>query len=215
MEGQFVKWDDPQKLDGMTGHAGEFPNCRCYPEPVVPREDENGARAGVYRPALPTRAQERNAGEKRLLSVWERQEGSQVVPHMPGEPLVNVDKAVIPPEKLTTYALDHNHPRGRDKALAFYRALGFENTPKHRAELMRQVLEQVTQHEAVRIEGTKPGVGEQFQVRMPVIGPNGKTVVVKTNWIYDRKGSGIQNTAPRLTSIMVRKRRGNNNDGAS
>ncbi len=35
MEGVFVEWDKPQALDGMTGHAGEFPNCRCYPEVVV------------------------------------------------------------------------------------------------------------------------------------------------------------------------------------
>lgn len=36
MEGQFVRWDSPPTLDNMTGHAGEFPNCRCYAEPVVP-----------------------------------------------------------------------------------------------------------------------------------------------------------------------------------
>lgn len=36
MEGQFVRWDSPPKLDGLTGHAGALPNCRCYPEPVLP-----------------------------------------------------------------------------------------------------------------------------------------------------------------------------------
>jgi SPP1 gp7 family putative phage head morphogenesis protein len=36
MEGKFVRWDDPPTLDGMTGHAGQFPNCRCYPEVVLP-----------------------------------------------------------------------------------------------------------------------------------------------------------------------------------
>ncbi|MGO4412479.1 phage minor head protein [Cupriavidus sp. KB_39] len=36
MEGKFVAWDDPPTLDGMKGHAGQFPNCRCYPEPVIP-----------------------------------------------------------------------------------------------------------------------------------------------------------------------------------
>lgn len=38
MEGVMVKWDEPPTLDGMTGHAGEFPNCRCYAEPVLPQE---------------------------------------------------------------------------------------------------------------------------------------------------------------------------------
>lgn len=36
MNGKFVRWDSPPTLDKMTGHAGAFPNCRCYPEPVIP-----------------------------------------------------------------------------------------------------------------------------------------------------------------------------------
>jgi SPP1 gp7 family putative phage head morphogenesis protein len=36
MEGKFVRWDEPPTLDGMTGHAGCLPNCRCYPEVVIP-----------------------------------------------------------------------------------------------------------------------------------------------------------------------------------
>lgn len=39
MNGQYVDWAKPPTLDGMTGHAGQFPNCRCYPEPVVPEQD--------------------------------------------------------------------------------------------------------------------------------------------------------------------------------
>lgn len=38
MEGKFVPWNSPPELDGMTGHAGALPNCRCYPEPVLPAE---------------------------------------------------------------------------------------------------------------------------------------------------------------------------------
>jgi len=36
MNGKFVEWDKPPTLDGMTGHAGALPNCRCYAEPVIP-----------------------------------------------------------------------------------------------------------------------------------------------------------------------------------
>lgn len=39
MEGRFVAWNDPPTLDGMTGHAGALPNCRCYPEPVLEGDD--------------------------------------------------------------------------------------------------------------------------------------------------------------------------------
>lgn len=37
MQGKFVPWDKKPVLDGMTGHAGEFPNCRCYTQPIIPR----------------------------------------------------------------------------------------------------------------------------------------------------------------------------------
>lgn len=36
MEGKFVPWSDPPTLDKLTGHAGCLPNCRCWPEPVIP-----------------------------------------------------------------------------------------------------------------------------------------------------------------------------------
>jgi SPP1 gp7 family putative phage head morphogenesis protein len=40
MEGQFVRWDSPPILDGLTGHAGALPNCRCFCEPVIPMPGE-------------------------------------------------------------------------------------------------------------------------------------------------------------------------------
>jgi SPP1 gp7 family putative phage head morphogenesis protein len=36
MNGKFVPWNHPPTLDNLTGHAGALPNCRCYPEPVIP-----------------------------------------------------------------------------------------------------------------------------------------------------------------------------------
>lgn len=38
MAGRFVAWDSPPTVDGMIGHAGQFPNCRCYPIPIIPDE---------------------------------------------------------------------------------------------------------------------------------------------------------------------------------
>ncbi|MCY1351943.1 phage head morphogenesis protein, SPP1 gp7 family [compost metagenome] len=37
MEGKFVPWSTPPTLDKLTGHAGCLPNCRCWPEPVIPK----------------------------------------------------------------------------------------------------------------------------------------------------------------------------------
>ena len=38
MEGRYVRWDTPPKTDKSLDpyHAGCGPNCRCYPEPVLP-----------------------------------------------------------------------------------------------------------------------------------------------------------------------------------
>lgn len=39
MQGMIFSWDNPPTLsDGMTGHPGTFPNCRCYAEPIFADE---------------------------------------------------------------------------------------------------------------------------------------------------------------------------------
>lgn len=35
MRGKIVYWNDPPTLDGLTGHAGTVPNCRCYAAPII------------------------------------------------------------------------------------------------------------------------------------------------------------------------------------
>ncbi|QHM71287.1 hypothetical protein C7M51_01573 [Mixta intestinalis] len=37
MKDKFVRWDNPPTLDGMTGHAGCLPNCKCYPDVQIPK----------------------------------------------------------------------------------------------------------------------------------------------------------------------------------
>jgi uncharacterized protein with gpF-like domain len=36
MEGKMLRWDDPPEIDGYRGLPGEFANCRCFCEPLVP-----------------------------------------------------------------------------------------------------------------------------------------------------------------------------------
>lgn len=39
LQGKIFSWDKPPTLDdGMTGHPGEFPNCRCFAEPIFDEE---------------------------------------------------------------------------------------------------------------------------------------------------------------------------------
>lgn len=47
MDGVIVFWKHEKPLrDGMRGHAGEFPNCRCTPQPIL---DENDLTESWYR----------------------------------------------------------------------------------------------------------------------------------------------------------------------
>jgi SPP1 gp7 family putative phage head morphogenesis protein len=40
LDGMKFSWAQPPTLDdGMTGHPGTFPNCRCYAEPILPDLD--------------------------------------------------------------------------------------------------------------------------------------------------------------------------------
>lgn len=41
MDGKIIAYNSPPTLiDGTTGHAGTFPNCRCYQEPILDPELE-------------------------------------------------------------------------------------------------------------------------------------------------------------------------------
>ncbi|MCL1939547.1 MAG: phage minor head protein [Desulfovibrionaceae bacterium] len=198
MEGVFVKWTEPPTLDGMTGHAGEFPNCRCYPEPVIPREDDGG----VYKPPLQTAAEARNSGQKTLYSQWERTEGSAVIPHVPGSPLVGVDRVEFDKYgKLTKYSLNPEHSRGKDKARVWRSSIGV--TQEHADMIHDQVMAFLPYAEAV--PEYRDGFGERFKVLVPVTGPNGKTVDVVTAWMYDTdKSTGRKiSVRPRLISIFI------------
>lgn len=193
MEGRFVRWDQPPTLDGMTGHAGEFPNCRCYPEPVVPESS-----GGVAPSPMPTQAEEMESGEHKLRSQWERQEFNPVTPHMDGQPLHNVDRAGFALDKLTRYSMDPASPGGRSKARVWARALGMDKS--HAKDVERQVLDKLPSLPAYRDKADEHG--ERFRVQVPVEGPNGRTVDVTTAWIYKRNKTGVS-TKPRLVTCFV------------
>lgn len=39
MNGRIIAWEEPPEVDpGYRYHAGMFPNCRCYPEPILEEE---------------------------------------------------------------------------------------------------------------------------------------------------------------------------------
>ncbi|MDD3310963.1 DUF6883 domain-containing protein [Pseudodesulfovibrio sp.] len=194
MEGKFVRWDSPPTLDGMTGHAGESPNCRCYPEPVI---HEGAARKAVPSP-LPTQEQEKASGEIKRRSQWERVESHPMIPHTEGRALHNVERADFALDKLTRYSMDLDHPSGRDKARVWQAALGMNKD--HAQEVRQQIMSRIADYPALR--DLTDEHGERFTVLVPVTGPNGRTVDVTTAWIY-KAGNGSVSSKPRLVTCFV------------
>lgn len=195
-EGKYVPWDKPPTLDGMTGHAGEYPYCRCYTEPVIPKGDGNRKTFAV---SLPTQAQEKAGGTQRLLTQWEKSAGAEVVRHVPGAPLYNAERAFVPTGKISGYSLNPEHSSGKHKARKFKAALGF--TPRHVRELEEKLLAGLPAVKADR-DGFTPQGAEKFVALVPITGPNGKTIEVKSVWQYVRKGMA-SSTRPQLITVYI------------
>nr|DAI69726.1 MAG TPA: minor capsid protein [Caudoviricetes sp.] len=105
--------------------------------------------------------------------------------------------AKIPDEKLTEYALNFEHPIGKEKAKAFKEALGY--TKESYTDLKTKILDSFDEKELVYKREDK--YGKRYEQIMQITGPNGKTANVLTAWIKDN-----DNAEPRLTSIYVDKR---------
>lgn len=105
--------------------------------------------------------------------------------------------AKIPDEKLTEYALNFEHPTGKEKAKAFKEALGY--TKESYTDLKTKILDSFDEKELVYKREDK--YGKRYEQIMQITGPNGKTANVLTAWIKDN-----DNAEPGLTSIYVDKR---------
>ena len=93
--------------------------------------------------------------------------------------LPSVDNAVINPNKLTGYALNPEHPVGRNKARVFESALGYNQS--NADDLMKQIYDKLPSSKAVL--GKLDQYGQRYTVDIPIIGSNGNTVNVRTGWI--------------------------------
>lgn len=102
--------------------------------------------------------------------------------------------------KLEGYALNPDHPTGKNKARVFKSALGF--TQADAAELERQIREKAPYHEAIK--GRRDKYGQRWTVRIPIEGNNGRTATVETGWIVRP-----DKLEPELTTAFVMKERKN------
>ncbi len=97
---------------------------------------------------------------------------------------------------MTEYALNPDHPVGGNKARVFESALGYNQS--NADDLMKQIYEKLPNGEAVL--GTLDVHGQRYSVDIPITGPNGNTVNVRTSWII-RPDSDV----PELTSLYVKQ----------
>jgi hypothetical protein len=109
--------------------------------------------------------------------------------------LANADKAVIDPNKVTSYALNTGHPVGGNKAKVFESALGYNQSNAN--ELISKIQAGAKTNTAVL--GKADNHGQRITIDMPITGANGKTAIVRTGWIYDPGSS-----TPRLTTLYVK-----------
>ena len=107
-----------------------------------------------------------------------------------------VDRIYIDPRKFTEYALNPSHPRGGHKARVFKSALGYD--VQSYENLKSQIESQALDAEAT--EGIVDKHGQRYVVDIPIKGPSGNEVLVRTCWSVP---PGMKEA--RLTTLIVRK----------
>lgn len=110
------------------------------------------------------------------------------------DPLRNFSGARGIAEKLSTYSLNADHPSGKNKAVVFEQALGYNSV--NASDLEAEIRRNLPQYKATNHRATKHG--EMFDVIMLVRGANGNIQPVLTAWIYDPG-----ETTPRMVTAYV------------
>ncbi|MDZ4834937.1 MAG: hypothetical protein SGJ27_14260 [Candidatus Melainabacteria bacterium] len=107
--------------------------------------------------------------------------------------LPNADRAFIEIEKLRSYCLNLQHPRGKNKARVFASLLGL--APDDSEVLRDAILKAALVEEAGH--GERDGFGQRYTVDFQMAGPK-KNVTVRSAWIIR-----TEEDFPRLTSCYI------------
>lgn len=176
-----------------SGNAAEVINCRCillqrakwaWDQKELDRLKERASFYGL------DKTKSFDEFNKKYIGTVENSKGNKIKMDLQFF-------AKIPDEKLTEYALNFEHPTGKEKAKAFKEALGY--TKESYTDLKTKILDSFDEKELVYKREDK--YGKRYEQIMQITGPNGKTANVLTAWIKDN-----DNAEPRLTSIYVDKR---------
>lgn len=129
------------------------------------------------------------------LAAWTKSVSGKAVAAFEKHKLPNYKQAVIPDEKLSGYALNINHPTGKNKAIAFEKYLGYNINNKDM--LIKEI--RAGLRENIATERKRTEHGRPFEVKMRIKGANGKYANVKSAWQIDNDSD-----VPRLISIYVK-----------
>ena len=106
------------------------------------------------------------------------------------EKLKGAEKAQGISKKLLSYALNTEHEDGKNKAIVFESALGYN---KDNADLLeKEIRRGLDTYKAVKKAETE--YGEKYEVMMMVTGANGKRAPVATVWMVDEKSTRMVTT---------------------
>ena len=115
-------------------------------------------------------------------------------------PLPHGERAVIEDNKLVGCALNPHSERGRHKARVFAQALGFNLS---NWELLKQAIVEALPTRPAHVT-SETAFGKKYEVVIPITGPNGRTVDVRTIWQFDRRPESVQYAdAPRLVTLYL------------
>jgi hypothetical protein len=103
---------------------------------------------------------------------------------------------VVEVHKLTEYALNPKHERGRHKAQVIETALGY--TRDHCQPLIEQIERQALDAEAI-VQKTD-AYGQRVRVEIPITGVSGQQAIVVTGWLITPESD-----MARLVTLFVRK----------
>lgn len=112
--------------------------------------------------------------------------------------LPNYERAEVPRSKIEGYALNPANDEGKHKARVFESALGFDQS--NWEQFKQRILDGLPYHEA-RPGQTSPW-GDSYVVDLPIEGPNGNTIEVRTVWLV-RAGTDF----PSLITVIPHKRK--------
>lgn len=107
--------------------------------------------------------------------------------------LPNVERAITPEEKFSTYLLDDTHREGRGKAL-FFRQFGFSGIDWH--VLAQALIDHARTHDVVKLEHTK--FGTRYVVEGRLATPIEREPLVRVVW-FVRNSENV----PRLVTAYL------------